>query len=993
MSVRLFLFGSPAIEYGGKSFALPFERRSQLLALLAMKRTWVGRAELASMLWPDQSSKLAYTNLRKTLFRLQSLPWSPRVEAQGSALRFEAETDVSAFEAALREKRIADALPMRRGELLVGLEDDANEAWSSWLNFERDRLRVAWRGAALERLAADIDPVDGVELSARLLDADPLDEAALRTHLSWLARDGQGGRARQVYRDFVRRIEEDLGLAPSADLKALNDSLGRPVESSEPVLDAAPGVTEDGFVGRSAELRRIAELMAGGECRLLSLVGPGGVGKTRLARRALRSLAPAYPDGAVFVPLEDLASSGDFGGRLARELEVSVSGRAEPLDQVIGFLRERRMLLVLDNFEHLTAAAPMLDRLLQASSRLKIIVTSRVRLAVAAEWMFPLDGLPCPEIEDQDRIEAFDAARLFIQAARRVEPALLPAAEAAAIVDICRQVEGLPLALQLAAAWTRVLSCEAIAAELRQGTELLRAVDAAHPAKHASFEQVFDQSWRLLSALEREALSRLSVFRGGFTAEAARAVASAPLPVLGALADKSLLRKDHTRLHLHSLVQQLAGARLGDGEGRSASEQTHARYFNDLLHQLRRAVENGDREALRQIDAEFENCRVAWRWSAAHRATLDLARSLHALTHYCDHRSRFEEGLKLLRDALASPSAQGDSNLRALLLGKAAHLEYRLDRYADAMATARLGLEIVDAAADADARAQCLKVIATCQLRLGNHEDAGRCFEEALKLAPECSDVRHRAAMLSGLALVQKGLGNYDGALGLSIEALDQQRRLGDVASEALSLNNLAALHIERQEFASAGEYLKPALALSDRHGLAATRGAVLANLTLVAWNSGESDAAQAYGARALEQAQANGNRFLVSYLRFQFARFALLRSALGAARAEIRVGMELAIAIGRPALLMEGVACLAEILAAQGETVCARSVLHFAMDHPVTAPLERDVLQRALARLPAAEQAQAPWPGLSLEELAHRIVVESDVAYVPLIAALGGTS
>ena len=153
MTVSLFLFGPPTVEYGGESVALPFERRNQLLVFLALKRAWVGRSELAALLWPEQENKLAYTNLRKILHRLQSLPWARGIESQGGALRFEAETDVFAFESALREQRIADALPMRRGELLAGFDDDQSEAWSSWLNFERDRLRVAWRDAALNRLA------------------------------------------------------------------------------------------------------------------------------------------------------------------------------------------------------------------------------------------------------------------------------------------------------------------------------------------------------------------------------------------------------------------------------------------------------------------------------------------------------------------------------------------------------------------------------------------------------------------------------------------------------------------------------------------------------------------------------------------------------------------------------------------------------------------------------------------------------------------------
>ena len=223
------LFGPPSIERGGRSFALPFERRTQLVVFLAMKRAWVGRAELAALLWPEQETKLAYANLRKTLFRLQSAEWSPAIESQGGALRLLAAADVLAFEAALREQRIEDALALRHGELLAGYEDDANEAWSSWLAFERDRLRVAWRSAALDRLGTDLDAGQAIDLSARLLAADPLDEAALRNHMAWLERNGQSARARQAYRDFVARLEQDLGLPPSADLKALHDSLGSAV--------------------------------------------------------------------------------------------------------------------------------------------------------------------------------------------------------------------------------------------------------------------------------------------------------------------------------------------------------------------------------------------------------------------------------------------------------------------------------------------------------------------------------------------------------------------------------------------------------------------------------------------------------------------------------------------------------------------------------------------------------------------------------------------
>ena len=992
MTVSLFLFGPPTVEYGGESVALPFERRNQLLVFLALKRAWVGRSELAALLWPEQENKLAYTNLRKILHRLQSLPWARGIESQGGALRFEAETDVFAFESALREQRIADALPMRRGELLAGFDDDQSEAWSSWLNFERDRLRVAWREAALNRLGGDIDAAEGIDLSKRLLDADPLDEAALRAHMSWLARSGQSARARQAYHEFVGRLAEDLGLAPGAELRALHDSLGMPIS---PPTTAASTTTsaklDDDFVGRTVELRRIGALLVQDDCRLLSLMGPGGVGKTRLAQRAIHEFAPRFSDGATFVALEDISSTREFGGRLARELGVKLTGRDEPLDQVIEFLRERHMLLVLDNFEQLANDASILERLLQACTRLKIIVTSRVRLALPIEWLLPLEGLPCPEIEDQDHFEAFDAVRLFVQAAQRVEPALVPAVEAASIVDICRQLEGLPLALELAAAWTRVLSCDAIAAELRQGTELLHAVDAAHPARHASIDVVFDQSWRLLSQIERDVLSRLSVFHGGFSSEAARAVTGAPLPVLGALADKSLLRKDGPRIYLHPLVQQLAAARLGDGPAYVKTQTAHAAYFHRLLAQLRPLAEAGDRVALQTIDVEFENCRRAWAWSIAEAQADALRLSSRTLLEYCDHRGRSEDGLALLRAAIESPVAKADGKLDALLLSKASHLAYRLGRYVDAEAMALRALEATRKSRDRATKVQSLSVLGTCALQLGRWDDARRYFKQALEATAPEGQASALAGTLDHLALVEKALGNYAEALRLSLQSLVQYQRLGDSAEEALCLNNLGSLCLTMREDDAAGVHLRQGLAICERDGIVGTRGYILSNLTELALRAGDLAAAESHAGHAIEVATASGNRAVLSWVKTKVARLAVRRGDNDAARSALAEGLSVALELGSPSLKFNAVESFAELLSAQGEVSCARRVLTYAADHPTASAPVRDEIRRRLETLPAAVNATPAWPKLELDDLLHRIVVESNVAHAPLIDTLRG--
>jgi predicted ATPase/DNA-binding SARP family transcriptional activator len=983
MAVRLRLLGSPALEWEGKSYPLPFERRSQLLAYLALKRAWVGRAELASLLWPDVGDKLAYTNLRKTIFRLRSLPWAPEVRSEGGALRFDAATDVADFEAALRGNRAEEASRLRRGEFLDGFDDDASEAWSSWLGFERERLRTAWRGALVGRLGEAIEPAEGLELSARLLEADPLDEAAMRAQMAFLARDGRSAQARQIYGDFVARLAQELGLPPPADLKALHDSLAASAVSAIAPPAAMPVPSNDGFVGRSVELRQVASLLSQSDCRLVTVVGPGGVGKTRLVQRALGELASAYADGAVFVSLEDAGVASDITSRMARELGVPLAGRRDPLGEVIEFLRTRQMLLVLDNFEQLAAEASILGKLLDGCPGIKLIVTSRARLGLPMEQLLPLDGLPTPDIEDQDRFESFDAVRLFVKAARRVEPGLVPEAEAAAIADICRQVDGLPLAIELAASWSRVLSCEAIAAQLRDGLQLLRSPDASRPARHSSMQVVFDESWRHLGGAERDALARLSVFEGGFSAETARSVAHASLPVLAALIDKSLLRKDGARLHLHPLLHQHAGARLEESEARDAAHRSHALHFHRLMAQLRKGAIEGDPETLSTLDREFSNCRRAWRWAGAHGFGPAITGSALTLMQFCDHRFRLEEGLALLDEAIESPTVRADTGVEALVTSAAAHFKYRLDRYPQAEADARRALATTEAGSHYETRLQCFKVLGGCCLRTGRLDEAKHWFREAYRLG-------HSPGMLDNISIVEKTQGNYDEALKLATQSLVQHRLIKDLAGEALTLNNLGTLYVDRREYGPARTYLAEALALCERHGFTNTRAMVLANLVELDVNTDELDAAAAHARESLEMSLATGSVAVASWIRLQMSRLAVRRGDLATARSDLAAGLEIAIGIGRRNLQFTALSCFAEILEAQGEGRCARSVLAFCVEHPDITSQERNQMR---ARISASSEPIAPWPGIALDDLLHRLVAERDVSHAPLVAMIGRTN
>ncbi len=524
---------------------------------------------------------------------------------------------------------------------------------------------------------------------------------------------------------------------------------------------------------------------------------------------------------------------------------------------------------------------------------------------------------------------------------------------------------GLPLALELAAAWTRVLSCDAIAKELRQGSELLHAVDATQPSRHASFEVVFDQSWRLLTDIERDVLARLSVFHGSFSPEAARAVTGAPLPVLGALVDKSLLHKHEGRLSLHPLVQQLSATKLGDGTVASETEAAHAAFFHRLLAQLSLSVESGNRETLHKIDEEFENCRRAWHWAITHGQTEALKQSSKTMLDYWDYRGRSEEGLALLRQVIDSRVAQGAPELQVLMLSRASHLEYRLDRYAEAEEHARRVMTLTRGKRANAARLQALNVLGTCAYRLGRLTEAKRHFTQRLQLASPKDHAHARAVTLDHLALIEKQLGHYTEALRLSLQSLAEHQRLGDSAGEALCLNNLGSLQLVMRENEAAAEHLKEGLAICERDGLLGTKAFVLTNLTEAAMRAGDLNAAESYGARAIEVATTTGNRAVTAWGKIKAARIEVRRGNLDRARPLLAEGLGTIFAIGVPSLKFDAIECFAEVLAAQGEVSCGRAVLTFAADHPTaTAAIRSELLEHGSVL--QTDSTEIPsWPGL----------------------------
>ena len=371
------------------------------------------------------------------------------------------------------------------------------------------------------------------------------------------------------------------------------------------------------FIGRTEELAEIRRLLT--ETRLLTLTGSGGIGKTRLALRAASELRDDFENGVFFISLAPISSSKHIVQTIAESIGFPLSTEEAPIDQLIAHLRRRQFLLVMDNFEHLPDGADILARILKNAPNVKVLATSRENLKLHGETVLNITGMDISDLEKSTGLREHDAIKLFLQSIRRVSPKFDPEADDLKhLMHICQMVDGMPLAIELAAGWMNVLSPAELASEIQRGLDILTSELRDVPERHSSMRAVFDQSWSLLNQAERDAFMRLSVFRGGFTREAGQVVSGASLPLLAGLVNKSFLRHDPIsgRFEIHELLRQYAQEQLEKTtKGGISALEAHADFFAKFMEQRWEHLRDyRQKMALAEIDADLGNIRTAWRY-------------------------------------------------------------------------------------------------------------------------------------------------------------------------------------------------------------------------------------------------------------------------------------------------------------------------------------------------------------------------------------------
>lgn len=432
-----------------------------------------------------------------------------------------------------------------------------------------------------------------------------------------------------------------------------------------PVPHSLPGQATS-FIGRKSEIARIVTLFDDPACHLLTLVGPGGIGKTRLALEVAQYEREHFPDGVWFVSLVALTNPDQTATAIGMTLQVQSSSSLAPEEELLQFLHDRQLLLVLDNFEHLMGSVDLVDAIVRAAPAVRVLITSRASLNLQAEWVQPVGGLCFPDQNEPANPGDFSAVQLFAERARKVQPRFSLTQSAGCAVCICQLVEGVPLAIELAASWLKVMPCEAVAEQIRGGLDFLTSDLRDVPQRHRIMRAVFDHSWGLLTPEEQQIFQHFSLFRGGCTLHAAEHVTDATLPQLASLVEKSLLTVDIAgRYQMHELLRQYAEDKLNASGEIEVVRRAHSAYYAKFLQDKWQPLRDERQTlALKEIEVEFGNIVAAWQTMVDKSMVADLSISIYPLWTFAERHGHAKDVCRLFKQAeTALDAAAGDKEV------------------------------------------------------------------------------------------------------------------------------------------------------------------------------------------------------------------------------------------------------------------------------------------------------------------------------------------
>lgn len=953
--------GGISLGVNGKTITDMGSRKAEaMLVYLAVEGRPLNRDVLSTLFWPESTQDHASTSMRVALSILRKNLGNylnisrDTVEIQPDANVY---LDLNHLQEKLACGKLDQALEIYRGDFLQGFHVRGSAEFEDWLRWEQARLRRSLISALHAStsdaiLAANFD--EGHTFVMRLLELDPLDELAHQQCILILARDGQRAAAIDQYKQCRAILQEELGISPSAETQELYQQIlcgEKPANLGPAIPDHNLPIQQTNFIGRDKELAQIGGLIRDPACRLLSLVGPGGSGKTRLALRAVTNTLRLFPDGTYFIPLDAIYSADYLIPSIAKVLQFNIDNFASPLDpkiQLIDYLRNRSILLVLDGFEQLIDGAGLISEMLDQVPNLFVLVTSRQKLGLKGEWTYLVEGLPVPQNLELGPLGDSDAVRLFTERAKQAKTDLqFTAADREYAARICQLVEGMPLGIELAAAWVSILSPQEIAQEMEKGFDFLATSMQDIPEKHSSLQAVFDSSWLLLTNEQRELFSQLSVFQGGFDLQAAAQVIGANLQQLSALMDKSMLRRDEVgNFTTHNLLHQFASHKLdqqADIHGHVHNQ--HCRYYINFLNQ-READIMGPRmlQAREEIRREMENIRAALNWASLHWESHLVSRALiawlcsYVVRDWHEGSIAFRDITRRRREILLKGDLPNESQDQVILSARIhqAFLQTNLGQIDDSELISRECLQELGELGLRRELSECLHNLGVNASFRGEYESAMEYLEEAILLGRECDHILWPTYLL-WLGHVYFLLGEYEQGLLSLQKSYDIFDRKGTLWGAAFALSKMGLAADGLGEHSQAMHYHRQALSISERLSNLAIKGYALSRMSMSAYFLEDYPQALQFGQRGYRVFNKIDHRWGIctSLCRLGFAHIGIRR--IKQAKEYFKDALHQSRQTQMLPLSLYALAGLASTMAQEGEKGTAIELFAFVKRHPQT--------------------------------------------------------
>ena len=845
--LSLSFLGSPQIECNGRIIDIELRKGVALLAYLAITADVHSRDALATLFWPESDQKRAKGSLRYLLSMLRKILGQEWLITDRQGVALNNSTDIRIDVVQLRQMlaqfppdleliqdqeqitALANTANLYRGQFLAGLTLEDCTDFDDWQRFETEDLHQKMM-RVLELLTRSYNHQqmfdEAILYARRWLALSPWHEPAHYQLMKLFLQTDQRVSALQQYETCVDLLNSEFGIQPSKQITSLYEQIRSDIPQPQPKPKRSQAaerwhnlpLQHTRFIDREQERADIGKKLDDPYCRLVTLVGQGGVGKTRLSIQSILEHGIRLTHDICYVNLTPLTSPSFLPSAIANSLDISFQGTKSPESQLVDHLHKKSMLLVLDNFEHLLAGADFVETILTGTKQVKVLVTSREPLNLREEHVYGLEGLSIPVHAPSEQTRDAAAIQLFVERAQQVNHNFSLLAELEGVTRICQLVEGLPLGIELAATWVKFLSCDEIALEIQKNLDFLTTSYRNIGQRHRSLRAVFEHSWQLLSAEEQSLLSILSVFRGEFTREAAIYVSNASLFTMLGLVNKSLLRRVHNgRYVLHELLSQFATEKLSEQAKMEACKQ-HAAYYGQFV-QKQEALWDGDKEheAISNIRAEILNIRRGWHYTLKYGDEATINFYIEGLYDFYAAVNWYREGqetFQLASTVLNNEWLSQDTLLLVRLLSRQAEFHYELGNLETALYLLQESqLKLQDIAASEE-NSFVYKLLGTICYHQGKYDLAKYNLHQCIKITIKDQDRLANAYLLLGA--ISYALGDYEGANDWQQQSLKLYQELGKNWGIAHAFRHLGMITQVMRQYDQATNYYEQALHLFE---------------------------------------------------------------------------------------------------------------------------------------------------------------------------------